>query len=1141
MSLITIDRSLFASDVDSSHNADGSDAVDSSSRSSQSEDFLMCKATAVGLNVRSRRRSSYIKPNDDIQDHLKKILSILRFGDYLQLVVRLQSDVPRPHHHRYCCIISTTGKQGTEESTVLGVDLTDRRATIGLVLPIWQDMSVNLFGDGGFELITKDTEKQFKPVSVQALWAAFQAVNRACQVARTNDYFSRGLTHDWVSYYHNLPASDTYQIQEWLKTDDIDGFNRYSQPSPLSENATGEEKERHRMESLIRVKLQEIMYSVDLEEVTVLQLRKRLEDDLGQQLRDYRHFIEEEVLTIYGRMDEASEIFDHLLLGTTFNASNRGELERRSVTHILNVTREVDNFFPGDKFEYKNIRVFDDEQSSLLPYFEDTHRFINEAKAQGTCCLVHCRMGISRSATAVIAYAMKEQNWDLDTALTYVKGRRPCVQPNAGFMRELRTYQGILEASSNRHKPIFRKEANLLVQRQPVVPVTPPAPPSKAVDFATEEPSPEVSGSPGSQTASSDVLSDLCRTVTPVPDPVVSDLAKHAPDVPGVDLEAELFAFKPSTNTSIDVLLLGPEPQGESCGLERPTSSMEKRTSNKPLRSDAPIIVWDLEAGVQPRHTQSDRTTLLARNSHCLRQWHPDLVENIGFVDTTEFLLSHVQPDPCNEISDLCYGDVQFLLPPKSEDLVDTGDWPVVTCREASTLTTEELSDPDLSERFCVVHSMNPHNALLLATINKPALLYTGIHEQQIVTDSFEESHSNAIDTRPGLALNSNLPYVLRMAPRLTDITPVRADFSITPESVESPVVTSTSVTPSLVRLVPSDRRRTLPGIIRSTTSFPFRSTELRSSFPPSFSRKHGPRIMVPSDMDVNTPVGFSAAIPISHSSAIGCTESALDQSLPVVSNLSATPNAATNASFSRSMCLPSRSYILNSVNRTQSTRTPVTQRLRPDDSWIVPLGATNVSSEDVDSTEQGNPSALRLRPVSSICLSSFETNAASAGSGTDNVVSNGNGNGNVCSFSSLKCLSVVSGNTSAPTSQTSALSLSPVNQSRKILQFSTSSRVAPVSIEPIHLSRLGTANRETQVKQSTHRSFVTDSSQSGNTIPAAPSSCANTFSSVVNNNDQSSSSRDYSETSPYPASFRPVRRIVNWPPKSADPVATKS
>ncbi|GAA56849.1 protein phosphatase Slingshot homolog 2, partial [Clonorchis sinensis] len=349
---------------------------------------VTCVVNVVGLLIfRSKAAESVLHTKIKRSTHL--------------MAVRLQTEYPRPHRHRYCCVISTNGKQGTEESAVLGVDITNHQATIGLVLPIWQDMSVKLYGDGGFELVTKDTEKQFRPVSVQALWAAFQAVNRACHVARTNAYFSRGLTHDWVSYYHNLPASDTCQMQEWLKTDDIDSFNRYVPPqAPLSDDATDEEKERRRMEALLAAKLQEIMYSVDLEEVTVLQLRQRLEEELQQPLRDYRHFIEEEVLTIYGRMDEASAILDHLLLGTTFNASNRAELERRSVSHILNVTREVDNFFPGEKFEYKNIRVYDDEQSSLLSHFEETHRFINEAKAQGTACLVHCKMGISRSATA---------------------------------------------------------------------------------------------------------------------------------------------------------------------------------------------------------------------------------------------------------------------------------------------------------------------------------------------------------------------------------------------------------------------------------------------------------------------------------------------------------------------------------------------------------------------------------------------------------------------------------------------------------------------------------------------------------------------------------------------------------------------
>jgi len=46
----------------------------------------------------------------------------------------------------------------------------------------------------------------------------------------------------------------------------------------------------------------------------------------------------------------------------------------------------------------------------------------------------------------VIAYAMKEQDWSLDTAYQHVKQKRSCIKPNAGFMQQLTTYQGILDA-----------------------------------------------------------------------------------------------------------------------------------------------------------------------------------------------------------------------------------------------------------------------------------------------------------------------------------------------------------------------------------------------------------------------------------------------------------------------------------------------------------------------------------------------------------------------------------------------------------------------------------------------------------------------------------------------------------------------
>lgn len=63
----------------------------------------------------------------------------------------------------------------------------------------------------------------------------------------------------------------------------------------------------------------------------------------------------------------------------------KGNKERTSlpcsarVQYILNVTREIDNFFPG-LFEYHNIRVYDEEATDLLAYWNDTYKFISRAK-----------------------------------------------------------------------------------------------------------------------------------------------------------------------------------------------------------------------------------------------------------------------------------------------------------------------------------------------------------------------------------------------------------------------------------------------------------------------------------------------------------------------------------------------------------------------------------------------------------------------------------------------------------------------------------------------------------------------------------------------------------------------------------------
>lgn len=62
---------------------------------------------------------------------------------------------------------------------------------------------------------------------------------------------------------------------------------------------------------------------------------------------------------------------------------------------------------------------------------------------EGSKVLVHCKMGVSRSASVVIAYAMKAYSWDFKRARDFVRQKRTCIKPNKSFISQLETYQVI--------------------------------------------------------------------------------------------------------------------------------------------------------------------------------------------------------------------------------------------------------------------------------------------------------------------------------------------------------------------------------------------------------------------------------------------------------------------------------------------------------------------------------------------------------------------------------------------------------------------------------------------------------------------------------------------------------------------------
>lgn len=86
--------------------------------------------------------------------------------------------------------------------------------------------------------------------------------------------------------------------------------------------------QKEEAERIIIMKLKEVMMSVDLDEVTSKYIRSRLEDLLDMDLGEYKSFIDREMLTILGQMDAPTKIFDHVYLGSEWNASNFEELQK---------------------------------------------------------------------------------------------------------------------------------------------------------------------------------------------------------------------------------------------------------------------------------------------------------------------------------------------------------------------------------------------------------------------------------------------------------------------------------------------------------------------------------------------------------------------------------------------------------------------------------------------------------------------------------------------------------------------------------------------------------------------------------------------------------------------------------------------
>jgi len=129
-----------------------------------------------------------------------------------------------------------------------------------------------------------------------------------------------------------------------------------------------------------------------------------------------------------------------LYLGDTRDARDLEKLRRLDITYIVNCSSSPSRVRPNN-CHHLEIKTEDTPDFPILDlHFETFWNFVEEARKSSKKVLVHCSLGVSRSATLVIAYLMKHKAWSYHSALRQVRKQRYIIEPNKGFSKQLEEF-----------------------------------------------------------------------------------------------------------------------------------------------------------------------------------------------------------------------------------------------------------------------------------------------------------------------------------------------------------------------------------------------------------------------------------------------------------------------------------------------------------------------------------------------------------------------------------------------------------------------------------------------------------------------------------------------------------------------------
>jgi protein-tyrosine phosphatase len=155
--------------------------------------------------------------------------------------------------------------------------------------------------------------------------------------------------------------------------------------------------------------------------------------------------------------NDIDEIFPHLYISNWYTSNNEDVILKNNIKAVITLEtrpkpQEIKKFYSMYGIDYIYINIGDMPNENIYKYFNMTYDFIKQYTSNHQNVLVHCYAGISRSASIILNYIIKDTYINninnmkvynespgkiVNYILLYAKEKRYIINPNEGFLRQL--------------------------------------------------------------------------------------------------------------------------------------------------------------------------------------------------------------------------------------------------------------------------------------------------------------------------------------------------------------------------------------------------------------------------------------------------------------------------------------------------------------------------------------------------------------------------------------------------------------------------------------------------------------------------------------------------------------------------------